>query len=204
MNIVNDCVLKIEDIINHSIKDIREFGVFVNCLSVEWGNVKPFQCKDGTHISSSVWESVMLPVSLIRMCVGVMLKRGKVKSAVVCVAGVNEEVPFYQLASASKGFMQAFVRSIALEYEGKIDFLCVTAASPLRNYEINEKIVNAQLECLGRSVVTDGYWKHRFANYFFHSFFEPYKLNFNKIGGKDLNYENEKKQEKNTKKHKLN
>ena len=122
--------------------------------------------------------NIISTVFMTRILLPQILNRPK-KSAIINISSVAEfgKLPYMQLYSGTKAFVVAFTRALAIEYEKRVDFLCIipgamyTKMLPYKFFysTSTDEAAKAQLDRLGYENESCGHWKHYLQRYLFHN-----------------------------------
>ena len=149
------------------IQSLGEIAILVNCIgesyACEYESISPKMIHRILNVNA------LSAAYLTRIALPLMLKRAK-KGAIINVSCLVKKgnIPHFALYAASKSFLSTFSKSLACEFQGKIDIMCVNAGcvttrqNPNTGYNyITPKIAaHSHLSKLGKEVSTIGHPKH--------------------------------------------
>lgn len=168
--------------IEQQIQDL-DISILVNNAGI--GGSNTFERMQFDHIKNLVITNALSPVLITRCIVPTMLKREK-KSAIINLSSfcASRPLPYASVYGSTKIFDDFMARSLAIEYENKIDCLALRpnwvstklSTKRLNNFDVissNKCVVDALKE-LGYEKVTAGNWIHSMLEWFIGTFAPDY------------------------------
>lgn len=159
-----DFILRIEE----QIKDI-DISILVNNAGIADSNY--FERSNPILLKEMILTNALAPVLLTRCIIVKMLARNK-KSAVINLASfsASRPIPYVTVYGGTKAFDDYLARALAIEYQGKIDFMSLRpnwVSTKMSKKRFNKFDVITPNTCakdglseLGYETVTAGNWIH--------------------------------------------